>query len=327
MTMVARVLPWTTIQSICWSQPWSGPDNTRLPCAAPIKTHAIIWQPWLDTKNKQKGRWHKENERRRRRHKDRNTMVHCDCWKAKVIKWCVVYFDHPLGLCLVFCIVLPRTLLTALLLLSSALEQNPFSGMESRRWFCADQCSDEVQGLGLLCPSLLLCDRASKPFSPGRECEVWESPALSVRSSPLRFKLLQMCGESGHRAGSGWDGWLTGCRVLNLPFTNTMMNVYCLLPVSLQSYLRVNHNTVNSDSRSLPDISKLIWKEFGCEHIWALWVFVLYKAGSQTPYHPDVFFLGPCPSAFQKERRVQWRMLFLLSHISLKITHEWLSAF
>lgn len=44
MTMVARTLPWTTIRSICRSQPRSCPDNTRLPCAAPIKTHAIIWQ-------------------------------------------------------------------------------------------------------------------------------------------------------------------------------------------------------------------------------------------------------------------------------------------
>lgn len=45
MTLVARVLPWTTTRSICWSQPRSCPDNAPLPPAAPIKTHAITQQP------------------------------------------------------------------------------------------------------------------------------------------------------------------------------------------------------------------------------------------------------------------------------------------
>lgn len=89
---------------------------------------AAVWEDWTQ-KNKEKGGWHKEKERRRR-YEDRHTMVCCNYWKAKVIKWCVVYFDHPLGLCLVFCIVF-MTLLTALLLLASALKQNPFRGMES----------------------------------------------------------------------------------------------------------------------------------------------------------------------------------------------------
>ena len=45
---------------------------------------------------------------------------------------CVVYLDHPLRLCLVFCSALmPVTPLAALPLLSSALKENPFSGMES----------------------------------------------------------------------------------------------------------------------------------------------------------------------------------------------------
>lgn len=47
---------------------------------------------------------------------------------------CVVYFDHPLGLCLVFCsIPMPITLLTMSPLLSSALKEKPFSGVESGR--------------------------------------------------------------------------------------------------------------------------------------------------------------------------------------------------
>lgn len=129
MTVVARVLPRTTIRSICWSQPRSCPDNTRLPCAAPIKTHAIIWQPCEKTGHKKTRR--KEGDTKRKRGGGgMKTMVRCNYWKAKVIKWCVVYFDHPLSLCLVFCIVF-MTLLTALLLLASALKQNPFSGMES----------------------------------------------------------------------------------------------------------------------------------------------------------------------------------------------------
>ncbi len=82
---------------------------------------------------------------------------------------------------------------------------------------------------------LVLCDRVSNPFrlSPGRESEVWQSPALSVWSSLVSLKLLQMCGESGHGAGPGWDGCLTGCRVRNLPFNNILMNSSCLFPVSL----------------------------------------------------------------------------------------------
>lgn len=117
-------------------------------------------------------------------------------------------------------------------------------------WYCADQCSDKLRGLGLLVggselsPPLVLSDRVSNPFrsSPGRESEVWQSSALSLWSSPLSFKLLQMCGESGHGAGPGRDGWLTGCRALNLPFNNSLMNPLRLLPVSPQSELRTNQH-------------------------------------------------------------------------------------
>lgn len=115
------------------------------------------------------------------------------------------------------------------------------------RYF-ADQCSDELRELGLLVrgselsPPLVLSDRFSYPFrlSPGRESEVWQSLALCLWSSPLSFKLLQMCRESGHGAGPGWDGSLTGCRALNLPFNKSLMNPLRLLPVSPQSEFRTN---------------------------------------------------------------------------------------
>lgn len=169
----------------------------------------------LETKNMQKreGGWHKE---RRKMWKDRKAMVGCYYWKAKVIKWCVVYFDHPLSLCLVFCIVfIAGTLLTAPLPLSSALKQNPFSGMESSPQSLV-QCRPVLwwsEGTGTL--SLTHLRR--------RESEAWQSPALSGRSSPLSFKLLQMFGERGHSAG---PGRLT--RMLNLPFNNTLINLYSL---------------------------------------------------------------------------------------------------
>lgn len=199
MTLVAQVRPQTTGQSICRSQPRSCPDNARLPCVAPIKTHAIIWQPREttgDTQNTQEreGGWHRE---RRKMWKDRKAIAGCYYWRAKVIKWCVVYFDHPLGLCLVFCIVfIAGTLLTAPLPLSSALKQNPFSGVESSPQSLV-QCRPVLwwsEGIGTL--SLTHLRR--------RESEAWQSPALSGRSNPLSFKLLQMFGERGHSAGPGW---------------------------------------------------------------------------------------------------------------------------
>lgn len=63
------------------------------------------------------------------------TRTETPCWaveKAKVIKRCVVYVDHPLSFCLVFCIVfIAMTLLTALPPPSSAFKQNPFTGTET----------------------------------------------------------------------------------------------------------------------------------------------------------------------------------------------------
>lgn len=99
---------------------------------------------------------------------------------------------------------------------------------------------------GGLNSALLRCSlTVSYPAWPsfGRESEAWQSPALSLWSSPLSFKLLQMCGESGHGAALGRDSWLTGCRVLNLPFNNCLMNpslwAACLLPLSLQTEPKV----------------------------------------------------------------------------------------
>lgn len=124
-------------------------------------------------------------------------------------------------------------------------EQSPDAGtlrtsalMNWGNWGCWSGGSE-------LSPPLVLSDRFSYPFrlSPGRESEVWQSPALFLWSSPLSFKLLQMCRESGHGAGPGWDGWLTGCRALNLPFNKSLMNPLRLLPVSPQCEFRANQHT------------------------------------------------------------------------------------
>lgn len=144
-------------------------------------------------------------------------------------------------------------------------------------WYCADQCSDEVKVLELLalgselCPPLVLCDRVSKPFSlsPGKESEVWQSSALSERSSPLSFKLLQMFGESGHGAGRGRDSWLTGRRVLNLPSTTPC----CILSVCFPSFCRASSKLTNTQSTQTARVwwtfPKTDLREFGCENIWA----------------------------------------------------------
>lgn len=151
--------------------------------------------------------------------------------------------------------------------------------------------------------SRVLSDRVSNPFrlSSGRECEAWQSPALSLWSSPLSFKLLQMCVKSGHGVGPGWDGRLAGCRELNLPFTNSLMNATCLRLVSLQSEFEQIQQQwrQNKDSQRLLGISKTDMAEFGCEDIWAICFFVVQRAGSQVSYQPWCC-LGFCPDAFQK---------------------------
>lgn len=101
-----------------------------------------------------------------------------------------------------------------------------------------------------------------------------------------------MCGESGHGAGLGWADWLTGRRVLNLPFNNSLMNPSRLLPVSLQSELGADWHTMNSDSQVWWVFPALIWQNLD-----ALYFFVVYRAGSQASYQPWCclsWFLSQC---------------------------------
>lgn len=90
----------------------------------------------LETENKEKGdgMWQKETseeETLRQKYQSKLLLLKSQSHQMKR-GICVVYFDHLLRICLVFCIVLiPMTLLTALPLLSSALKENLFSGMES----------------------------------------------------------------------------------------------------------------------------------------------------------------------------------------------------
>lgn len=134
-------------------------------------------------------------------------MLGCCFWKANVIKRCVVYVDHPLGFCLVFCIVfIATTLLTALPPPSSALKQNPFTGAETglrRHPSCAHRSVMAVWGCwpggDELCAEFppQLCDRIPKPKAILKSDN---ATAPTERSSPPGFKLLQMFGESGHEA-------------------------------------------------------------------------------------------------------------------------------
>lgn len=84
----------------------------------------------LETENKEKGdgMWQKETseeEALRQKYQSKLLLLKSQSHQMKR-GICVVYFDHPLRICLVFCIVLiPMTSLTALPLLSSALKEKP----------------------------------------------------------------------------------------------------------------------------------------------------------------------------------------------------------
>ena len=157
-----------------------------------------------------------------------------------------------------------------------------------------------------LSPPLPLSNRASNPFklSLGTESEVWQSPALSLWSSPLSFKLLQMCGENGQAACPGRDGWLTECRVLNLPFVYSFL---WILHISFPSQTFTQHE--DSDSLDWIDCSKSDMAIFALRRIFEPYVFLLCSGQEvKLLISPDVVFFGFRPNALQKERRVWWRM-------------------
>lgn len=205
--------------------------------------------------------------------------------------------------------------------LSIALKEKPLQldGEQSRsRWHCADQCSHELKrvwgcwsgAVNSVLPWYSLTE--SNPFrsSPGRESEVWQSPALSVRSSPMSFKLLQMCGESRHGAGPGWDGWLTGRGVLNLPFNNSRMNPSSASPLFAgQAWSKPTHKELRH-----PRPGGYFQNWYGRIRMLYALLFCAGQAAKRL-ISPDVVFLGFCPNALQKERRGSMRnVIYFHSH-------------
>lgn len=111
---------------------------------------------------------------------------------------------------------------------------------------------------------LVNSDWGSNPFRFwvfGSKPEVWQSPALSLWSSPLSLKLLQMCGESGHEARPSWDGLTNWTQ--DVKSASSFCFSWWVLSTSFQSQAFPAHKPISDCQASM------VWKD-AWQHLHAM---------------------------------------------------------
>lgn len=129
---------------ICWSGPGSCPDNNP---TSPTRTNQNTHYCRAAVGGEVEASEEEKRERRMRiccRRKWRSSRRRKKCWastaqKAKVIKWCVVYVDHPHGtlFSLLYCFHCRASADCAAATIDCSLTKQ--GGAMGRRWCCVEQ--------------------------------------------------------------------------------------------------------------------------------------------------------------------------------------------